>query len=266
MTNAQQCTPSAPHRGLPPNMRTWSVPHQVVAPSPRLNHLLGALPAAECQGCLSQLEYVRMPLGQVLRASGSQQSHVYFPTTAIVGLIYTTESGAQAESALIGNEGLIGLSLFMGGGSMLSNSEVLCAGHGFRLDTRVMKREFDRSGPLLRVFLRYTQALLTQIVQTAVCNRHHSIDQQLCRWLLLCLDRSEDQELVMTQELIANTLGVRREGITAAALKLQAAGVIDYARGHITVRDRSALERRSCECYAVVKAEYERLLPDKVAA
>lgn len=243
----------------------WCPPRSQPTPLPRLNHLLAALSAAEYQRCLSQLEYLEMPLGKVLHDCGSTQSHVYFPTTSIVSLLSVLENGTWAESALIGNEGLVGSSLFMGDGAMSSTAIVLCAGHGFRLRAQVMKDEFDRGGPLPRLFLRQTQALMTQIVQTAACNRHHTIDQQLCRWLLLCLDRSVDQELVMTQELIANTLGVRREGVAVAALKLQSAGMIQYARGRIRVLDRSRLEHRACECYQVVKAEYDRLLPDQLA-
>jgi len=191
---------------------------------------------------------------------------VYFPTTAIVSLLYVMENGASAEIAVVGNEGIVGISLFMGGDSTPSRAVVQSAGSGFRLKAQVMKAEFDKAGPVLQLLLRYTQALITQMSQTAVCNRHHSLDQQLCRWLLLSLDRLQGNELVMTQELIANMLGVRREGVTEGALKLQQAGLIRYARGHITVLDRRGLEKRSCECYAVVKKEYNRLLPSKVAS
>jgi CRP-like cAMP-binding protein len=231
------------------------------SPEVRLNHLLGSLPLAEWQRWSPQLEPVDMPLGQVLYESGNALSHVYFPTTSIVSLLYVMQDGASAEIAVVGNEGIIGISLFMGGESTPSRAVVQSAGQGLRLRAEVMKREFDRAGPVLHLLLRYTQALITQMAQTAVCNRHHSLDQQLCRWLLLSLDRLQNSELVMTQELIANMLGVRREGVTEAALKLQQQGLIRYARGHISVLDRAGLERRSCECYAVVKKEYDRLLP-----
>ncbi len=206
-----------------------------------------------------------MPLGEVMYEAGATLRHVYFPTTSIVSLLYVMEDGASAEIAVVGNEGLVGVSLFMGGGSTPSRGVVQSAGKGYRLSARIMKDEFDRAGPVLHLLLRYTQALITQMSQTAVCNRHHSLDKQLCRWLLLSLDRLQGNELVMTQELIANMLGVRREGVTEGALNLQKAGLIKYARGHITVLDRKGLERRSCECYAVVKKEYDRLLPPKLA-
>ena len=225
------------------------------------NHLLAALPAAERQRWLPQLEPVDLPLGQVLYESGSTMSHVYFPSTAIVSLLYVMEDGASAEIAVVGNEGLVGIALFMGGESTPSRAVVQSAGKGHRMRAAAVKEEFDRSSAVLHLLLRYTQALITQMAQTAVCNRHHSLDQQLCRWLLLSLDRLQGNELVMTQELIANMLGVRREGVTEAALKLQNAGLIRYARGRIRVLDRAGLERRTCECYAVVKKEYERLLP-----
>jgi CRP-like cAMP-binding protein len=215
----------------------------------------------EWQRWLPQLEPVDMPLGLVLYESGATLSHVYFPTTAIVSLLYVMENGASAEIAVVGNEGIIGISLFMGGESTPSRAVVQSAGKGFRLKAQVVKDEFNRAGPVLHLLLRYTQALITQMAQTAVCNRHHSLDQQLCRWLLLSLDRLQDNELVMTQELIANMLGVRREGVTEAALKLQQDGLIRYARGRITVLDRPAIEQRTCECYAVVHKEYQRLLP-----
>ena len=230
-------------------------------PDRRTNHLLAALPEAEWQRWLPELESIDMPLGQVLYESGSTLSHVYFPTTSIVSLLYVMEDGASAEIAVVGNEGIVGISLFMGGGSTPSRAVVQSAGCGLRLKAQMMKDEFNRNGPVLHLLLRYTQALITQMSQTAVCNRHHSLDQQLCRWLLLSLDRLQGDELVMTQELIANMLGVRRGGVTEAALRLQEAGLIRYARGHITVLDRAGLERRTCECYAVVKKEYERLLP-----
>jgi CRP-like cAMP-binding protein len=225
------------------------------------NHLIAALPPAVAQRWLPLLESVDMPLGSVLYESGGTLSHVYFPTTAIVSLLYVMEDGASAEIAVVGNEGIVGVSLFMGGESTPSRAVVQSAGRGFRLKANAMKKEFNRAGPVLHLLLRYTQALITQMAQTAVCNRHHTLDQQLCRWLLLSLDRLQGNQLVMTQELIANMLGVRREGVTEGALKLQHAGLISYARGHITVLNRAGLEERSCECYAVVKKEYDRLLP-----
>jgi CRP-like cAMP-binding protein len=230
------------------------------------NHLLAALPDAELERWLPHLEWVDMPLGHVLYESGGTLKHVYFPTTAIVSLLYVMENGASAEIAVVGREGLVGISLFMGGNSTSSRAVVQSAGEGFRLKTQAMKNEFNRAGPVLHLLLRYTQALITQMSQTAVCNRHHSLDQQLCRWLLLSLDRLEGNELSMTQELIANMLGVRREGVTESALKLQKAGLIHYIRGRITVLDRPGLEERSCECYDVVKKEYDRLLPKRVAS
>ncbi|MCE2917576.1 MAG: Crp/Fnr family transcriptional regulator [Rubrivivax sp.] len=225
------------------------------------NQLLAALPPAELERWRPSLEAVSLPLGQVLYEPGVTLRHVYFPTDAIVSLLYVMENGASAEIAVVGREGLVGVSLFMGGGSTPSRAVVQSAGRGFRLDAGHMNEEFNRAGVVMHLLLRYTQALITQMAQTAVCNRHHSLDQQLCRWLLLSLDRLEGTQLVMTQELIANMLGVRREGVTEAAVKLQQAGLIRYARGHISVLDRPALERRSCECYAVVKKEYDRLLP-----
>lgn len=230
------------------------------------NHLLAALPPAQWQSWKPSLELVVLTLGQVLYEPGRVMSHVYFPTTAIVSLLYVMENGSSAEIAVVGNEGIVGVSLFMGGGSTPSRAVVQSAGHGYRLRATAMQEEFDRGGPVLHLLLRYTQALITQMAQTAVCNRHHTLDQQLCRWLLLSLDRLFGSELVMTQELISNMLGVRREGVTEAALKLQRAGLIRYARGRISVLDREGLERRSCECYAVVKKEYDRLLPDRLAS
>src|SRR5271167_4539506 len=229
------------------------------------NHLLAALPIAVQARLLPQLEAVQLPLGGVLYESGGTLSHVYFPTTAIVSLLYVMENGASAEIAVVGNEGIVGISLFMGGESTSSRAVVQSAGIGFRLKAQMMKSEFDRAGPVLHLLLRYTQALITQMAQTAVCNRHHSLDQQLCRWLLLSLDRLPDNELAMTQELIANMLGVRREGVTEAAARLQQAGLISYSRGRISVLDRAGLEKRTCECYAVVKKEYNRLLPHTTA-
>ena len=235
------------------------------APDSKTNHLLAALPPADLQRWLPQLEPVQMPLGEVLYESGRALSHVYFPTSSIVSLLYVMENGASAEIAVVGNEGVVGISLFMGGESTPSRAVVQSAGQGLRLRANAIKQEFQQAGPAMHLLLRYTQALITQMAQTAVCNRHHSLDQQLCRWLLLSLDRLQGSELVMTQELIANMLGVRREGVTEAALSLQKAGLIRYARGHITVLDRPGLERRTCECYAVVKKEYARLLPDRTA-
>lgn len=232
----------------------------------RENHLIAALPPAESQRWLPLIEPVEMPLGAVLYEPAVTLSHVYFPATSIVSLLYVLENGASAEIAVVGNEGVVGVSLFMGGESTPSRAVVQSAGFGYRLKAQAMKDEFHRAGAMLRLFLRYTQALITQMSQTAVCNRHHSLDQQLCRWLLLSLDRLDGNDLVMTQELIANMLGVRREGVTQAALKLQQSGLIKYARGHITVLDRPGMEKRSCECYAVVKAEYDRLLPAWIGA
>ncbi len=230
------------------------------------NQLLAALPAVELQRWLPQRESVELPLGQVLYEPGNTLSHAYFPSTAIVSLLYVMENGQSAEIAVVGNEGIVGISLFMGGESTPSRALVHSAGRGFRLESQRMKEEFNRAGPVMHVLLRYTQALITPMAQTAVCNRHHSLDQQLCRWLLLSLDRLQGNELVMTQELIANMLGVRREGVTEAALKLQTSGLIRYARGHIKVLDRPGLEKRTCECCAVVKEEYDRLLPATPAA
>jgi CRP-like cAMP-binding protein len=234
-------------------------------PSPVQNLLLDQLPRAEQQRWFPKLELVDMPLGEVIYEAGATLTHVYFPTNSIVSLLYVMENGASAEIAVVGNEGIVGVSLFMGGGSTPSRGVVQSAGKGYRLSAQIMKDEFDKAGPVLHLLLRYTQALITQMSQTAVCNRHHSLDQQLCRWLLLSLDRLQGNELVMTQELIANMLGVRREGVTEGALKLQSAGLIRYARGHITVLDRKGLETRSCECYAVVKKEYNRLLPESLS-
>jgi CRP-like cAMP-binding protein len=233
-----------------------------VSAEPRNNLLLAALPEAEWLRWQPLLEHVDMPLSQVLYEPGATLTHVYFPTSSIVSLLYVMENGASAEIAVVGSEGLVGISLFMGGESTPSRAVVQSAGHGFRLKAQLMKDEFNRAGPVLHLLLRYTQALITQMAQTAACNRHHTLDQQLCRWLLLSLDRLRANELAMTQELIANMLGVRREGVTEAALKLQQAGLISYARGRITVLDRAGLEKRTCECYAVVKREYDRLLPE----
>jgi CRP-like cAMP-binding protein len=228
---------------------------------PLTNQLLAALPPTEWERWLPQLERVTMPLGQVVYESGRSLSHVVFPTTAIVSLLYVMENGASAEIAVVGREGVVGVALFMGGETTPSRAVVQSAGHGFRLKAALLKDEFGRFGPTMHLLLRYTQALITQMAQTAVCNRHHSVDQQLCRWLLLSLDRLSSNELSMTQELIANMLGVRREGVTEAAGKLQEAGLIQYRRGRITVLDRPGLEARACECYQVVKTEVDRLLP-----
>ena len=229
--------------------------------SPRQNLLLAALPEVEFARLAPQLELVPLPLGNVLYESGVVLRHVYFPTNTIVSLLYVMADGASAEIAVVGNEGVIGVSLFMGGETTPSRAVVQSAGHAYRLTGQKLKDEFIRAGAMQHLLLRYTQALLTQMAQTAVCNRHHSLDQQLCRWLLLSLDRLSSNELVMTQELIANMLGVRREGVTEAAGKLQQAGLIKYSRGHIKVRDREGIEARTCECYAVVKKECDRLLP-----
>ncbi len=229
--------------------------------NPKQNHLLDALPEAEFARILPLLERVPMSLGEVLYESGGELRYVYFPTDSIVSLLYVMENGASAEIAVVGNEGIIGIALFMGGGSMPNRAVVQSAGYAYRLRGASMLKEFDRYGALLHLLLRYTQALITQMAQTAVCNRHHSVDQQLCRWLLLSLDRLHSNSLTMTQELIANMLGVRREGVTEAAGNLQRAGLIDYRRGHIEVLDRPGLEQRVCECYQVVKTEYDRLLP-----
>jgi CRP-like cAMP-binding protein len=233
---------------------------------PKHNHLLAALPDDQWQRWLPHLEHVDLPLGQVMYESGSTLSHVYFPTTAIVSLLYVMHNGESAEIAVVGNEGVVGVSLFMGGESTASRARVQSAGGAFRLTAPLMKEEFYRAGPVLHLLLRYTQALMTQMVQTAACNKHHSLDQQLCRWLLLSLDRLQGTQMQMTRELIANMLGVRPETATEGALKLQNAGLINYTRGRIRVLDREGLEKRACECYDVVRSEYDRLLPDKLAA
>jgi CRP-like cAMP-binding protein len=232
----------------------------------RKNYLLGALPDAEWRRWSPFIERMHMPLGTVIYEPGITLDYVYFPITAIVSLLYVMENGASGEIAVVGNEGIVGISLFMGGQSTPSRAVVQSAGSVCRLEAQLMKAEFEKGGVVMHLLLRYTQALITQMSQTAVCNRHHSLDQQLCRWLLLSLDRLQGDELVMTQELIANMLGVRREGVTEGALKLQRAGLIQYARGRITVLDRKGLEARACECYAVVAREYERLLPVAIAA
>ncbi|MES2491184.1 MAG: Crp/Fnr family transcriptional regulator [Pseudomonadota bacterium] len=235
-------------------------------PNPHQNRLLAALPAEVQARLLPHLELVQLPLGKVLYESGDALRYVYFPTDSIVSLLYVMESGASAEISVVGNEGLIGVALFMGGESTTSRAIVKSAGSAYRLLGQRLKDEFNRHGEMLLLMLRYTQALITQMAQTAVCNRHHSLDQQLCRWLLLSLDRLPSNQLTMTQELIANMLGVRREGVTDAAGKLQKLGVIEYSRGQITVLDRVKLEKLSCECYAVVKKEADRLLPYAVTS
>ena len=229
--------------------------------APSQNRLLAALPAADFARLQPHLELVSLPLGWAVYEAGGTQGYVYFPIDSIVSLLYVMEDGSSAEIAVSGNEGLVGISLFMGGETTPSRAVVQSAGHGYRLSAAVLKREFERGGDLQHLLLRYTQALITQMAQTAVCNRHHALEQQLCRWLLLSLDRLPANELVMTQELIANMLGVRREGVTEAAGNLQKARLINYSRGHITVLDRPKLEARVCECYAVVKREYDRLIP-----
>ncbi len=229
---------------------------------PQFNHLLKAMPP-EVQGRIFEsLELVTLPLGKVMYESGDTLRHVYFPADCIISLLYVTASGSSAEISVVGNEGVVGVSLFMGGESTPSRAVVQSAGSAYRLPGQLLKNEFNLHSEMMVLLLRYTQSLITQMTQTAVCNRHHSIDQQLCRWLLMSLDRLPDNKLTMTQELIANMLGVRREGVTEAAGKLQHAGVINYSRGHITVLDRPKLEELSCECYAVVKRETDRLLPN----
>ena len=231
--------------------------------SPRHNHLLAALPAADYERLLPDLELVPLPLGWAVYEAGGKLGYVYFPTNSIVSLLYVMEDGASAEIAVTGHDGLVGIALFMGGETTPSRAVVQSAGYGYRLKAPVLMREFEQGGALQHLALRYTQALITQMAQTAVCNRHHSVEQQLCRWLLLSLDRLPSNELNMTQELIANMLGVRREGVTEAAGHLQAAGLIHYSRGHIAIIDRPKMEERVCECYAVVKREYDCLLPER---
>jgi len=223
------------------------------------------MPPPEWERLSPFIEEIDLPLGKVLSESGFKMDFLYFPSTAIVSILYELESGSAAEIAVVGNEGCVGVCIFMGGLSTLSRTVVQSAGKGYRIKASAIFEEFNKAGPVMHLLLRYTQALITQMTQTAVCNRHHTLDQQFCRWLLLSLDRLGSNELVMTQELIANMLGVRREGVTEAALKVQKAGLIKYARGHITVLDRPGLEKRTCECYQVVKTEYERLLPEKLA-
>jgi len=234
--------------------------------NPRRNQLLDALGHEQWERWRLQLEYVDMPLGQVLYEPGNLLTHVYFPTTAIVSILYVMKNGESAEIAVVGNEGVVGVSLFMGGGSTSSRALVQSAGGAYRLSAELLKQEFERAGPVLHLLLRYTQALMTQMVQTAACNKHHSLDQQLCRWLLLSLDRLQGTEMLMTKTLIAHMLGVTQDVATEGALTLQDAGLIDYKDGRIRVLDRNTLEKRSCECYAVVKHEYDRLLPLRLAA
>jgi CRP-like cAMP-binding protein len=241
------------------------MPCMPVPSGPRKNRLLASLAAADYERVLPHLELAPLALGDVLYESGSKIHHVYFPTTSIVSLLYVMLDGASAEIAVVGNDGIVGISLFMGGETTPSRAVIQSAGESYRLKADMLKEEFYRAGPTMHLLLRYTQALITQMAQTAVCNRHHSVDQQLCRWLLLSLDRLPSNELAMTQELMANMLGVRREGVTDAAGKLQAAGLIHYSRGRITVLDRRGVEARVCECYGVVKRETDRLLPSTVA-
>jgi CRP-like cAMP-binding protein len=231
---------------------------------PRENKLLAAVPQTEWARLAPRLERAVLPLGAVLYESGGRMSHVYFPTQGIVSLLYVTEDGSSSELAVVGNEGLVGIALFMGGGTTVNRAVVQSASEGYRLSAQTMLYEFEHSTAIAQLLLHYTQALITQMAQTAVCNRHHTLDKQLCRWLLLSLDRLPSNEIMMTQELIANMLGVRREGVTEAALKLQKAGLISYTRGRILVLDRPGLEQRVCECYAVVKREYDRLLPQPI--
>ena len=241
--------------GFLPRQMTEYFPH------PRRSRLLAALPRLELLRLAPELDPVELHWGRALYESGTAMSSVYFPTTALVSMVYEFEDGAMAETAVVGDEGLVGIAVFMGGDSRLGRAVVLRAGHAFRMRAHALKEEFQRAGPLMHLLLRYTQALITQIAQTAACNRHHSLDQRLCRWLLLSLDRMEGNDVGMTQELIANMLGVRREGVTAAVQQLQRLGLIHCTRGHIAVLDRRGLEQRACECYAVVRKEYERLLP-----
>ena len=256
------------HRHLPPaskSLPTIKDPALSSRHSPRHNGLLAALPILDYQRMVPHMELVPLPLGLALYESGDIQGYVYFPIDSIVSLLYVMEDGSSAEIAVVGNDGVVGISLFMGGESTPSRALVQSAGHGYRFNARVLKDEFAKGGELQHLLLRYTQALITQMAQTAVCNRHHAVEQQLCRWLLLSLDRLPSTELAMTQELIANMLGVRREGVTEAAGKLQAAGLINYRRGHISVLDRPGLQKLVCECYVVVKREYDRLLPALIA-
>jgi CRP-like cAMP-binding protein len=240
----------------------WNDPVQ----NPKTNQLLAALPEVDWQRWVPHLELVELPLGKVLYESGDTLSHAYFPTDSIISLLYVMQSGESAEIAVVGYEGVVGVSLFMGGNSTSSRAVVQNAGHAFRIKAQVIKDEFNKAAPVLHLLLRYTQALITQMTQTAACNRHHLLPQQLCRWLLLSLDRLKGRHLVMTQQLVANMLGVPLDGVSEGALELQKAGLIRYAKGHITVLDRAGLEALTCECYAVVKKEYDRLLPSAIAS
>jgi CRP-like cAMP-binding protein len=233
--------------------------------NPKQNHLLAALPNSDWERWLPHLELVELPLGKVLYEAGDILTHVYFPASAIISLLYVMRNGESAEIAVVGCEGVVGISLFMGGDSTSSRAVVQNAGHGFRMRAHVLKEEFNSAAAVLHLLLRYTQALITQMTQTAACNRHHSLPQQLCRWLLLSLDRLQADDLVMTQQLVANMLGVPLDGVSEGALELQKAGMIRFESGRITVLDRAALEKHTCECYAVVKKEYDRLLPAKSA-
>jgi CRP-like cAMP-binding protein len=237
-----------------------------VPPTPRQNHLLAALPHEQWERWRQHLEYIDMRLGDVLYEPGATLTHVYFPITAIVSLLYVMKNGESAEIAVVGSEGVVGVPLFMGGGSTSSRALVQSAGVAYRLSAQLMKQEFERGGPVLHLLLRYTQALMTQMMQTAACNKHHSLDQQLCRWVLLSLDRLQGTQMLMTEKLIAHMLGVTSSIAKEAALKLRDVGLIDYEEGRIKVLDRNALEKRSCECYQVVKQEYDRLLPLQLAA
>ena len=237
-------------------------PNPKPEPDPNQNRLLAALPRAEFDRLAPHLELVEMRLGDFLYEPGGQLTHAYFPTTSIVSLLYVIESGDSAEVAGVGNEGVVGISLFMGGNTTPSSAVVQTAGLAYRLDRHKLKAEFDRAGSMMKLFLRYTQALMTQMTQTAVCNRHHTVDQQLCRWLLTTLDRVPSGKLVMTQELVAGMLGVRREGVTEAAGRLREQGIVDYRRGHLSVLKREGLEERVCECYQVVRTEFDRLMSD----
>jgi len=253
--------PGAPSSPPGRERAAMPTPEASAAPGPRANQLLAALPEADWQRLQPGLELVDMPLGQVLCEAGQLLGHAYFPTSAIVSMMYLTEAGSSTEIAVIGREGMVGVPLFMGDGASTTQALVQGKGQGYRLPARTLREEFDRRGPLHRLLLRYTQALIAQTAQVAVCNRHHSIDQQLCRWLLMRLDRQTGDELLVTHELIARLLGVRREGVTEGALALQHSGLIRYRRGHVTVLDRPGLQARSCECHGVVKTEYDRLLP-----
>ena len=234
-------------------------------PDLRDNHLLAALPDAELRRLAPQLRLVALQPGQVLYESGSTISHAYFPTTTLVSTLYEFDDGTSAETAITGNEGMVGIAVFMGGNSRLGRAVVLTAGHAFRLGAKALKDEFERTGPLMHLLLHYTQALITQTAQTAVCNRHHSLDQRLCRWLLLSLDRSQGDDIAITQQVIAHMLGVRRESVTEAVHRLQKLGLVRCGRGRIAVLDRTGLEQRACECYSAVRKEYDRLLPDRRA-